>query len=400
MLTKGVLSKVEVQYPSLNIRLPVKEGFSYLAPIAVTIAGYDLDVHRDDPAFWLSLVCQEDKEKVEILEEQLQQGEIHRGPHRIHLKHKEGYLVGTELWLIPVYREESSLIAVEAIARDITRQEKIEKELVARNRELEVLNQIAYSDETAASITSFLSFSLEILLSVSEASEGGIYLLEENDIKLEVCSSGFDDCLGREIISRADLNAEEDFFSGAYGDPLRNWLVISIKEFHRCTGYCLLVSPLDRDLATAENKRLLKAALSGIGDALSRKRAEERLRFTEERYLGIVESIEDGYYELDQRGRFLFLNQAFSAMLGFPKNELMKKKLEDLCLNWEEFEKAGRTVFESGKGLKGITCTLKAKDRYFFVEVSLTPIMDRNGAVQGLRGFVRDITEKKNLRIR
>lgn len=389
---------MEAQYPSLNIRMPVKEGFSYLAPIAVAIAGYELDVHRDDPAFWLSLVSQKDKEKVEMLQEQLQQGEIHRGPHRIRWKHKEGYIVGTELWLIPVYREGSSLIAIEAIARDITKLEKIEKELLARNKELEVLNQIAYSDETAISINGFLSFSLEILLSVSEASEGGIYLLEENDIRLEICSNGFDDRLGRETIRQAELAAEEDFFSWVCGNPPGNWLVIPIKEFHQCTGYCLLVSPLDRDLTTAENKRLLKTALSGIGDALSRKRAEKRLRFTEERYLGIVESIEDGYYELDTRGRFLFLNQAFSAMLGFPKNELLKKKIEDFCLNWEDFEKAGTTVFESGKGLKGLAVTLKAKKGALFVEISLTPIMDRNGAVQGLRGFVRDITEKKKLK--
>ena len=99
---------MEAQYPSLNIRMPVKEGFSYLAPIAVAIAGYELDVHRDDPAFWLSLVSQKDKEKVEMLQEQLQQGEIHRGPHRIRWKHKEGYIVGTELWLIPVYRKEAA----------------------------------------------------------------------------------------------------------------------------------------------------------------------------------------------------------------------------------------------------------------------------------------------------
>lgn len=384
---------------SLNIRLPVKDGFSYFAPIAVAIAGYDGEMHRADPTFWLSLVYQEDRDKMVRLQEQLQQGEIPRGPHRVRWQHREGYLVSTELWLIPVYREESSLIAVEAVARDITRQEKIERELLARNRELEVLNQIAYSDETATSITSFLSFSLEIFLSVSGASEGGIYLLEENSLNLEVCSSGFNEQLGREIIQQLNGSAGEDFFSMVCGNPPVNCLAIPLKEFNHYTGYCLLLSLPGGNLDTPENKRLLPAALCGIGDILSRKRVEEKLRFSEERYLEIVESIKEGYYELDSKGCFTFLNQAFSVMLGLSKGELLEKKFEVLLVDGEEFAKSSKKVLQTGVGIKELVCSVKAKNGLRFLETSLLPVRDFRGKIKGLCGVARDITERKKAEI-
>ena len=58
-------------------------------------------------------------------------------------------------------------------------------------------------------------------------------------------------------------------------------------------------------------------------DITERKRAEEALRQSEEKYRTILESIEDGYYEVDLAGNFTFFNDSMCRILGYPKEELM-----------------------------------------------------------------------------
>ncbi|MBW1737571.1 MAG: PAS domain S-box protein, partial [Deltaproteobacteria bacterium] len=58
-------------------------------------------------------------------------------------------------------------------------------------------------------------------------------------------------------------------------------------------------------------------------DITERVQAEEALRDSEEKYRTILESIEDGYYEVDIAGNFTFFNDSLSKILGYSKDELM-----------------------------------------------------------------------------
>ena len=50
---------------------------------------------------------------------------------------------------------------------------------------------------------------------------------------------------------------------------------------------------------------------------------EKRPRENEERYRAILEGIEDGYYEVDLAGNFTFFNDSLCRMFGYPPDELM-----------------------------------------------------------------------------
>ena len=121
--------------------------------------------------------------------------------------------------------------------------------------------------------------------------------------------------------------------------------------------------------------------------------------FSEERYLEIVESIKEGYYELDSKGCFTFLNQAFSVMLGLSKGELLEKKFEVLLVDGEEFAKSSKKVLQTGVGIKELVCSVKAKNGLRFLETSLLPVRDFRGKIKGLCGVARDITERKKAEI-
>ena len=60
-------------------------------------------------------------------------------------------------------------------------------------------------------------------------------------------------------------------------------------------------------------------------DITERKRIEDALRKSEEKYRSILETIEDGYYEVDLAGNLTFFNDALTRIHGYPREELIGK---------------------------------------------------------------------------
>ena len=62
----------------------------------------------------------------------------------------------------------------------------------------------------------------------------------------------------------------------------------------------------------------------GIGeDITERKKMDESLRESGEKYRTILESIEEGYFEVDLTGNFTFLNDALCKISGYTRDELL-----------------------------------------------------------------------------
>ena len=58
------------------------------------------------------------------------------------------------------------------------------------------------------------------------------------------------------------------------------------------------------------------------------------LRQSEEKYRTILESIEDGYFEVDLAGNFTFFNDSICEILGYSRDELIgmnKSYCQELC---------------------------------------------------------------------
>ena len=131
-----------------------------------------------------------------------------------------------------------------------------------------------------------------------------------------------------------------------------------------------------------------------------RKRAEEALRESEEKYRTILESIEDGYFEVDIRGNFTFFNDSMCKISGYTKDELMGMNNRQY-MNQENAKKVYQTfnkVYTTGKPDKGFDWEFIRKDgtkRY--VETSVSLMKDAEGQRISFRGIIRDVTEKKQI---
>ena len=132
-------------------------------------------------------------------------------------------------------------------------------------------------------------------------------------------------------------------------------------------------------------------------NATDQKQAEESLRASEEKYREILATIEEGYYEVDLDGNFLFFNDSLCEMSGYSRDELRQVDYEELYRNnTKEVFNTYLRVYKTGESEKMVDWPLVTKGgREIFVEISITLRRDITGDPIGFRGMVRDITERK-----
>ena len=142
------------------------------------------------------------------------------------------------------------------------------------------------------------------------------------------------------------------------------------------------------------------ATLCFMTDITEQIQNDEILRQSEEKYRTILESIEDGYFELDLSGNFSFFNDSMSKILGYSRDELMgmhykKYMSEETAKNvFESFNK----VYNTGEPDKSFNWKVTRKDGgKVYVESSVSLMKDAEGRRIGFRGIGRDITKRKQV---
>ncbi len=128
-----------------------------------------------------------------------------------------------------------------------------------------------------------------------------------------------------------------------------------------------------------------------------RRAAEDALRESEERYRTILDTIVDGYYEIDLDGNVTFCNDAMLQILGYEPDEL--PNLTNQAYMTSDYarrvESVFRQVYETGQPATSLDWELIGKDGHgIAVEASISLIRGSNGNPAGFRGIIRDVTER------
>jgi PAS domain S-box-containing protein len=146
-----------------------------------------------------------------------------------------------------------------------------------------------------------------------------------------------------------------------------------------------LLPAVDRELREAEVRR-------------GKRRAEEELRESEQRYRRIVETTNEGVCIVDVHSVIRFANHRMAGLLGYGVDELLGKSIFDFV------ESASRSTLEKGldKGegaLPGeIEIRFKRKDGTdLWMLVDSAPILDAAGRREGALAMSLDITSRKRL---
>ena len=119
---------------------------------------------------------------------------------------------------------------------------------------------------------------------------------------------------------------------------------------------------------------------------------------SEEKYRNILESIEEGYYEVDLNGNIIFFNDSLINMLQYNEKEFIglsyKSVMDEGNIN--KIFNIFNTVYKTGNSSNIFDVKVTRKDKTeFFCEVSTSLIQDSEDNPVGFRGIFRDINEKK-----
>ena len=139
----------------------------------------------------------------------------------------------------------------------------------------------------------------------------------------------------------------------------------------------------------------------GVGhDITERKRSEEVLRQSEEKYRSILENIRESYFEVDLAGNYTFFNNSLCRLTGYSKEELAGMNYSQFSEKETSkivFETCNR-VFKTGEPAEGFDWEFAKKDgSKGHVEASISLRRDSAGNPIGFLGLLRDVTERKRM---
>ncbi|HEX6044093.1 MAG TPA: PAS domain S-box protein [Pyrinomonadaceae bacterium] len=223
-------------------------------------------------------------------------------------------------------------------------------------------------------------------------------------------------CLTKQSLVVPDTDAEPEWQTVTGADHVRNWMGVPLVASGKVIGL-YSVDKIEPEFFKPEHARLAETLAARAASAIQnaqlfaqsqhyvaeleeriteRRRAEVALRESEERYRELFENARDAIYVHDRKGNYTSVNRAAEKLTGYARHEILGRNFTEFiakehipylrdCL-FSNLAQNGETTYE---------LEVIAKDgRRVPVEVSSRAIYE-NGAIVGVQGTARDITERK-----
>ena len=131
-------------------------------------------------------------------------------------------------------------------------------------------------------------------------------------------------------------------------------------------------------------------------DITERKKAEEIMKKSEERYRELANSVTEMVFESDLTGKITYISQRAIDFTGFTNEELLGKNMLDFLVP-EDRKRAIENMKRSftGENLGSTEYSLFRKDGTVYPTLVRTSRIISENKVVGLRGLVIEITERK-----
>jgi len=288
--------------------------------------------------------------------------------YELGLRRKDGRRVDVLLSSRPVFDDSGDFCGALAVFTDISERKRVEEDLNDANSELRAIFD-AYPD---------LSFRL---------SADGTMLDFRKGLTTEMYLPP------NRFIGRKPA----DYLPAAVGEQFRN----AIEEVHRTRS----MVTIEYNLPIAGKEQSLEGRFVPLpnGEILLlirnisvRKRTEEALAESEERYRTLVESIHEGLGTMDEHGISTYVNPRLCEMVGFSAEELVGQT----PIHFFDEESRRRFFARAADRQRGIADSYelilrKKSGEPVPVLISEQPLFDKNGAFRGICSIITDISAQK-----
>lgn len=143
----------------------------------------------------------------------------------------------------------------------------------------------------------------------------------------------------------------------------------------------------------------LRGYRGSVRDVTDRKRAEDGLRESEARFAQTARQSRAFVWEVDVRGRYMFISPVVEDVLGYRPDEIAGRlHFYDLhpAEGRKAFKAAAIDVVRRHGEFRDYENPMVAKDgRTMWVSTNAIPLLDEHGALLGYRGVDFDVTERK-----
>ena len=151
---------------------------------------------------------------------------------------------------------------------------------------------------------------------------------------------------------------------------------------------------------TREDIQALRTAAEMIGVYLARFRAQEALRYSEERFRSLVENAHDVIFSVTPDGRFTYISPQFTSLTGYAVDEFLGRRIyplfhPDHARQAEEWFSTGLPFEISSSGYEFRVRHKDGSWRWFVLNGSI--IRDESGTAEEVVGIMHDITRMKQV---
>jgi PAS domain S-box-containing protein len=181
------------------------------------------------------------------------------------------------------------------------------------------------------------------------------------------------------------------------GPPSIDWLGVPLKIKGKTIGVLTVQSYTEGVRYTEEEKNILTFIAEQVAMAIERKQATQALSQGEKQLRALIEAMPDSIYFKDPEGRNIIVNRAYEKLVGKKRKDMLGKTDAEILppMLAEECRKSDEKVLKTGKTYQGEEKLLHQEGGITFFETTKSPIHDESGAIAGLVGVSRDITERK-----
>ncbi|TXT67642.1 MAG: putative Sensory transduction histidine kinase [Promethearchaeota archaeon] len=149
-----------------------------------------------------------------------------------------------------------------------------------------------------------------------------------------------------------------------------------------------------------EEKNLLRSIAHQISRALTRRKSQLTIEKTQKKFRNTFEQAAVGIAHISPKGKILDLNQRFCDIIGYTKEEMLSKSLEDIT-HKEDLEEDTHSV---SLMLNGEINTYSMEKRYIhkrgsivWVNLTISLVKNTDGQPEYFITVIEDITKKKKM---